>query len=397
MSADAQTQFDVIVVGGGIVGVTHAYYLGLKGQRVALLERGSIGTGTTARNFSWINATSKISNEAYHRLNALGVEMYDVLAAEFGAEVIGLNATGALGLVSRSEIANYRALRADAEALTALRYPVEWLDRAGIDAMEPSLSLSDDAEGLLTPSDKSLDAKRFSRFLAERVTAQGGVVFENCAALELLTDDDGETTGILCETGTLTAQSIVIAAGPDTPDVLSALTGYDGFASRFPVNKVPGLLVTTPCLAKPILSSLVYTESGGEFHFFPDFNGGLRIASDVSDGLIVDDQTPENLENVALGLLARMETFLPGFTGGMSHREYVRACKLEIGVRAYPADGLSIAGALPGAVGLYVIATHSGITLAPALGHLMAELVVNGDVPAMLAPFELERLPGFEG
>ena len=82
---------------------------------------------------------------------------------------------------------------------------------------------------------------------------------------------------------------------------------------------------------------------------------------------------------------------IPGFVG----EACLDGCELAIGVRAYPQDGKTLAGALPGAEGLYLIATHSGITLAPALGRLMAETIVDGRAPEPLQPFSLERFPGF--
>ena len=50
---------------------------------------------------------------------------------------------------------------------------------------------------------------------------------------------------------------------------------------------------------------------------------------------------------------------------------------------------------MPGSDGLFVIATHSGVTLSPAVGRLMAELVAEGRTPEALAPFALERFQGF--
>ena len=59
----------------GIVGLTAAFYLARRGQRVAVVERNRIGSGTSSRSFAWINATSKVADEPYHRLNALGAAL----------------------------------------------------------------------------------------------------------------------------------------------------------------------------------------------------------------------------------------------------------------------------------------------------------------------------------
>ena len=64
-------------------------------------------------------------------------------------------------------------------------------------------------------------------------------------------------------------------------------------------------------------------------------------------------------------------------------------------MRPYPQDGKTLAGPLPGADGLFVIATHSGVTLSPAIGKLMAELIAEGRTPDALAPFSLSRFQAF--
>ena len=86
--------YDVVVVGGGIVGCMSAFWLARRGMKVALVEAGRIGGGTTGNSFAWINATSKVSDERYHRLNALGGAVYRELCVEFGERSLGLNPAG---------------------------------------------------------------------------------------------------------------------------------------------------------------------------------------------------------------------------------------------------------------------------------------------------------------
>ncbi|MFT4716432.1 MAG: glycine/D-amino acid oxidase-like deaminating enzyme [Paracoccaceae bacterium] len=385
-------KFDAIIVGGGIVGLTHAYFLAKRGLKTCVVERHLIALGTTANNFSWVNASTKTANADYHGLNALGVQMYAELADEFGAKEIGLNPAGAIEIFAGSALAIYKAAQSTAARLDALGYENRWLEVDELRQLERNVIFADDAAGLLTPTDKFLNAPGFARLMAQKLVALGGEVHENCVALELLADDTGKVTGLRTDQGEFFAPNVILTTGPNTPDVLAEITGFDGF-NHFPVNKVPGLLVTTPPVAKDLVRHLVYTDLGGEFHFFPDFNGGLRIASDDVDGQIIADQSPEHLRELARGLLRRMQGYVPDFAG----ETCLDDCTISIGVRAYPEDGMSIAGALPGADGLFVIATHSGVTLAPALGSLMAELIDTDSVPKMLKPFGLERLSGFGG
>ena len=383
--------FDTIVVGGGIIGCTLAYFLGKQGQKVALVEKGQLASGTSARNFSWVNATSKTSNVDYHHLNALGVAGYDDLAARFGALALGVRDCGSLGVTRTGDRAATTILRQQEQTLSKLSYPCRWLGTAELRALEPNLTFSDDTQAMLAPHDKVLNAPVFAGAMAAEVLSLQGRVFENCTALSLEADDNGVVRGVSTSEGQMNAENVVLTAGPDTPQVLADLTGYDAFATRFPVGKVPGLLVTTPPVPEGMLHHLVYTDCGGEFHFFPDFNGGLRLGSDVADGVVAEDGSPDTLRAQAHMMLQRMQDAAPWFGGA----ELLDGCRLDIGLRAYPEDGLSIIDALPGAEGLFVVATHSGVTLAPAIGALMADFITTQARPAALAPFTLARFPGF--
>ena len=388
-----QNGFDVVVVGGGIVGCSAAFSLGRRGLRVALVERGRIGGGATGSSFCWINATSKVADEAYHRLNAMGARLHRELAVEFGEAHLGLHPSGMLQCVRRGDAAGYGAMRQQAERLRGFGYPCCLLGAAELTALEPHVSFADDTEALFAMADAWLDAPGFARFLAGQLRAAGSAVIEGCAANELQMTDEGRITGVVTDQGTLNAPKVLVAAGPDTPEVLSGLTGYDAFAARFPLTRVPGLLVTTPSTAPAQLARrILYIDSPADaLHLRPAANGGLQLGADDTDGMVSEDASPERTREAAAKRLRRAKALIPGFAG----EACLDDCELAVGVRAYPQDGKTLAGALPGADGLYLIATHSGITLAPALGRLMADAIVDGVVPEPLRPFSLERFPGF--
>ena len=390
---DGQTQFDVIVVGGGIVGTTAAFYLAQRGATVALVERGTVGGGTTSRSFTWINATSKVADEAYHRLNATGCARYAALAEEYGAAAIGWHQTGMLQCARRSNESDYAAMSEQAAYLTEYGYPFRLVSGAALAALEPDIRFDEDTEALYATSDAWLDAPTFTGFLADRLRALGSTVVEGCAAEALSVDDDGTITGVTTKSGPFAAPKVLVAAGPDTPEVLANLTGFDAFAARFPMNRVPGLLVTTPATDRTrLLRRIVHVDSGADLlHVRPAPQGGVRLGAEDTDGLVSETSPCAVVEAAADKLLSRAKDRLPAIVGDVDRG----ACDVAIGVRPYPSDGNTIAGGLPGSPGLYLIATHSGVTLAPVLGALMAELVLDGDLPGALKPFSLERFPGF--
>jgi len=384
--------FDIVVVGGGIVGCTSAFYLARQGFNVAVVEKKTLGSGTTGASFAWINATAKVSDETYHRLNTKGQAIYSDLAAEFGEEAIGLYPVGGLGIVNRSDVSDYAAAKERARILASFDYPWTWIGVKELRAMEPHVEFKDDAEALFSVSDLYLDAPKFTHFMAGQIRDLGGTVLENCAALELQASDEGVVKGLLTEQGALATANVLVAAGPDTADALASLTGYDGYSSRFPMHQVPGLLVTTPS-TRPhqLMRHVSYFSGDTEIHVRSTPDGGLRLGSDETDGMIAEDQSTENVREAARILLKRAQSLIPRFSG----ESCLDDCTLDIGVRSYPQDGVSLAGFIPGANGLSLVATHSGITLAPALGGLVADMIIKGQPAEELLPFSLERFQMF--
>lgn len=76
---------DVVVIGGGIVGLSVAYYLGERGANVTLFERNSLGTGSTTRSAGGIR--SQFSTAVNVELSVTSREVWDHFEAEFGVDM----------------------------------------------------------------------------------------------------------------------------------------------------------------------------------------------------------------------------------------------------------------------------------------------------------------------
>lgn len=383
-----QTSFDVVVIGAGMVGCTTAWSLARRGMRVALVEADAVGRGTSANTFAWINATSKTADEDYHRLNAMGATTYRDLAREWGERRIGLHPTGMLEWSSPTDSARLEDMRGAAAQLERWGYPVAWVGRDALEAMEPHVRFEDGAEGLFAMADAWLDVPRFLDFLIERLRVDGARVLEQCRAQQLIMDDEGTALGLDTDAGRLDAKHVVVATGPDTAEVLSALTGYDGFAARFPLRRAPGLLITAPGdQARQLTRHILYTSDSSHAHVRETADGGLLIAADDADGRILEDASEESVKRAAFDILERVRGIIPAFEGGRCLDD----CSLGIGIRPVPTDGVTIAGPMPSATGLHLAVTHSGVTLAPALGSLIADSIETGSPAPRLAPFGLGR------
>ena len=368
--------YDTVVVGGGLVGLFAAWNLARRGRRVLVAERNRIACGTTGASFAWLNATSK-TEPAYHRLNAEGLARHLELARLWGEPAAGLHGAGVLTWSEPDSAISLAALRDDHAALVALDYPVLWLGRRELAALEPHVAFGEGAEGMMAPRDRWLDAPALARRLAVEIERAGGTVREGAPVKAIVR---GSVTvggdAIACET-------VVIAAGPGTVEA-AVLAGVSGF----PVGRVPGLLVTLPPDGRRRwVNHIVYAPDAGNFHIRPTADGGLLLGDDEIDKMVADAPDAESMAGATRALIEVAGRHLPGLESSTA----VAGARAAIGVRPMPSDGRTIAGPLPGVESIWVIATHSGITLAPLLGEVIAAEIVEGTVSPLLASFRPDR------
>ena len=390
-------RFDAIVVGAGIVGAGAAFALARAGRRVALLDArspaaGQGGTECTSRaSFAWVNATAKTDREDYHRLNAAGVAHYRTLAREFGEQRLGLHPTGMIAWADPDDGARRRALRAQAGRLREWSWPVTALDEGGLRALEPHVAFVRGAEGFLAYGDGWLDAPRAIDLLCEQVRIEGGTVLTGTEgwATGLLRSEGGAVRGVATGGGTHLAAPVVVAAiGPDTERALRAWLGPREVGNRPFLGRRPGILVDIPDTGPFRLVRHVLYTGDNAFHMRPGPTGGLRIGSEDTDP---ESEDPDDRDARVVSLLVRARALLPRLGGAAPVESLARDCTTRIGVRPVPADDRAIAGPVPGVKGLYVLATHSGVTLGTWLGHLAAEELTSGKEPEALAPFRFDR------
>ena len=169
--------------------------------------------------------------------------------------------------------------------------------------------------------------------------------------------------------GEMTCDAAVIAAGVATPTVL-ATAGID-----MSLDAPPGLLLYTAPHEKLIQHVLVAPGvevrqgSDGRLHVGADFIGTF------------DDFRPED---TMMRLMAGLRAMLKGASR-------LRPDGFTVGERPTPSDGFPIIGAVPGIDGLYVAVTHSGVTLAPAVGDMLAREIVSGEIDPLIAPYRFSR------
>ncbi|MGH2351136.1 MAG: NAD(P)/FAD-dependent oxidoreductase, partial [Chloroflexota bacterium] len=171
-----------------------------------------------------------------------------------------------------------------------------------------------------------------------------------------------------------------VAAGRWT-DRVAALAGVE-----VPLAPTCGLLAVTSPVARTV--SRVLHVPG--MNFRPEPGGGLVLQSGATDATVTPDTHPDPGLPGCAELLRQVQRFLPSVAGAS-------IVEARIGVRPMPADGYSIVGPVAVRPGLYLVVTHSGVTLAPLLGEVVAQELTSGEDDPRLESFRPSRCVRLSG
>lgn len=349
----------VIVIGSGIIGASVAYHLARGGAKVTVIEAGEAGGLATRASWAWINA-SWGNPEPYFRLRIRSIEHWRRLEKDIPG--LGLNWCG--GLIwdlPQAELDAYAAERAK------WGQPLRRLARAEILALEPGLRDVPE-HGYLAPGEGMLEPLAATTAMLDAARAQG-VSLLTGTPVKWLAEEHGRVVGVMTEEGVIHADETVVAAGAATAQLLDSV----GLTLRM---EAPAGLLTHSRPAPRLLNHLVMTPG---LHIRQTAEGRIVAGTDFAGA------DPEgNAEALAAELQAKVEATVAGAEGlGLDF--------FTVGYRPTPADGFSAIGRPHKRNGLYMVVTHSGVTLAAALGLFASNELLNGVRDPLLATFSPDR------
>ncbi len=372
-----------IVIGSGVVGSAVAASLARRGGRVTVVDRAATaGAGTSATTFSWVNANRK-TPAAYQALNAAGVTAHHELARR--ANDGGLPWFHPTGHLEWADDPAHRAELTERVArLRGTGYRARLLAAPAVRDLEPDISVPAgatvaffDDEGYCHP------AALIARLLGEARAAGARLVTG-----ERVTGVGRGRTSPMAEVRVasgevLRADTVVSCVGRETGDLLAPLGATVPMVAPATGNAAIGFLAETlPAPAR--LSRVVTTD---RLNLRPAGGGRLLIQALDLDATADPTAAPDPDGAIGRELRRRLSALLPpGTAPGLG--------SLMVGQRALPADGLTVAGRLPDHPWLAVVATHSGVTLAPLLGELLAEELTDDVRSPLLADFRPDRFVG---
>jgi len=356
---------NVAVVGAGIVGGSVAHRLSEAGAEVVLIDRAEPGSGTTSTSFAWVNSNNKLPRN-YFELNVAGMHEHERLRKEIGGG--WLHPTGNLIWAEQNN------LEKRVERLRSWSYAAEMLPASQInEKLEPGAVFPDpDLRIAYFPDESWVDAPALTRTLVETASRNGAhaLVGNEVSSIEV----GGDGVKLRLENGdAVRADAVVNATGAGAASVAEMV------GRELPLDVFPGLLVRVAVSGEP-LHHLMHTPG---INVRPDGRGYVLLHHGSVDERLTDDFAGTE-DPLCRELLERAQNVLPALEGA----EVVEA---RFGMRPVPADGHSCVGALSGIPGYFEAVTHSGVTLGPLTGRLLAREILTGEVDPLIAPFRPGR------
>jgi len=346
--------FDLLIVGGGIVGAACAVEASRSGLRVCLIEAGVIGGGATAAGMGHLVVMD--DSEAQFALTNRSLGLWQSLAPLLPVESEYYACGTIWAAADEEEMVEVRRKR---DYYAERGVPVEVLDGRQLAEAEPGLRPGM-CGGLLVPEDAVVYSPVVARYLLNQAIESGAEVREGIAVYDIRADGATLVNGDWIEAG-----AVVNATGSWAPELTPGI----------PVQKRKGHLVITdryPGFLNHQLIELGYLKSAHSvssdsvaFNVQPRRTGQVLIGSSRQFG--VDDPVVE--QRMLRWMLERAIGYMPGLAG-------LTVIRTWTGFRAATPDSLPLIGPVETDAGRIWLATgHEGLGITTALGT--AELLVD--------------------
>ncbi len=368
----SSVNYDVIIVGAGIVGAACADECARQGISVLVLDRDVVGSGATAAGMGHIVVMD--DSEPQFSLTRYSQQLWQELRPQLPSDV-EYESCGTIWVATDEE--EMAEVHRKQEYYVARGVPAEVLDSATIEQAEPNLRKGM-AGGLLVPEDGVLYPPCAARFLLERAQRSGTRVETGSAVAHM-----GRGMIRLTNGNEFSAAIIVNAAGPWSTSLTPGLS----------VKKRKGHLLITdryPDFVRHQLVELGYLKSAHSntgdsvaFNVQPRKTGQILIGSSRQ----YEADYSEIDHAILVRMLQRAEEYLPGLSS-------MSAIRVWTGFRAATADKLPLIGPWPDDKTIWLATGHEGlgITTSLATARLLVDQITGRKPVIPVEPFLPSRV-----
>jgi glycine oxidase len=364
---------DILIVGGGVIGLTAAYFLAREQVKIEIIDQGDFG-----KEASWAGAgiippaDPAHARDPFDQLRAHSSVIFPKLSAELKEETgidNGYRRCGGLVFHDPEETYFEREWRSE-----GVRYE-EVMNGRALSRLEPALHemmlSSDWPIAFFLPELAQVRNPWHLKALECFCQSRGVRLRPRCPVLGL-ERQGSRIVGLRTQDEILRAGRYLVTAGAWTSGLLEPL----GWRPKIkPIRGQIALLNTgTPIIHRVLLQ--------GKRYLVPRADGRVLAGSTEEDVGFDKNTTAEAIE----GLLSFATTLVPALANAAPERSWA-------GLRPGSPDGLPFIGQFPGLDNLYVSAGHfrAGIQLSPATGLVLKELFLGQRLTVSLDSFRLDR------
>lgn len=381
---------EVLIIGGGVIGTSIAYYLTKFGIKPTLLESKDICAGTSGACDKAISMQSK--NPGLHLDLALeSSAMFEGLGEELAADIEYHRCGGMIAIENARQLA---IMEKFVERQKSHGLPV---DIIGIDearrrqpALSPTLVGS-----TYSPADADVSPLKLT-FAFARAARRGGADLRTGTTVKELLVKKGRVEGVVTDAGSFRADFTINATGVWAP-AIGRMAGLE-----IPIKPRRGQIIVTEAMP-PLINGELWSARYIVAKHNPemireedpqaaDLGVGMSIGQTQEGTLLIGGTrefagyepltTPEGTN----AILRHVANILPAL-------KKVHVIRTFAGLRPYTPDGMPILGPVDGLAGLVMAAGHEGdgIALAPITGRMVAEYIADGKVRDAMGKLSLSR------
>lgn len=365
-------KYDVIVVGGGVIGLASAYGLARRNVRVAVLDEADVAFRASRSNFGLVWFQGKgLGNPAYVRLLALSMREWPRFAAEL-RETSGIDPDyrqpGGLSLCVGEAAVERRKTLIDAlhRQPGSDGYRCDFLTRAQLERLFHPLRLSEEVRtASYCAADGHVNPLYLSLGMHKRMIDLGGRYHGGHKVRDIFRVANGGFE-LLTQRGRVGCERLVLAAGLGVSE-LARKVGLE-----VPMRPERGQIIVTQ-----------RTQS-----LFPLPMNGFR---QTQEGSILLGYSKEEV-----GLNDRTATPVTARIANNALRAFPQLAALRVvrtwaGLRTQSPDTYPVYAASKECPGAYALSSHSGITLTAAHASVIPDWVMGGETPQCMRAFGTER------
>ncbi|NWG04678.1 MAG: FAD-binding oxidoreductase [Syntrophaceae bacterium] len=363
---------EVVIIGGGIIGVSIAYHLALKkAGRILLLEKGQLGEGSTSRCVGGIR--TQFSTEINIRFSLESLKTFKRFKEEFGINP-EFKEVGYLFLATTES--EMDVFKKNVMLQKKFNIPVEFLNPSEISQRWPYLRMDDILGGTFCPKDGYAGPSEVLSGFVAGAKREGVKIYEGKEVTKILSAE-GKIQGVKTKDEEVSAPVVVNAGGP--------------YAAS--IGEMVGVQIPVKPLRRQIFITAPFRLSAQTIPLVIDFHRGWYFRQEI-DGLLLsgplDSEPSFNLNTDYEAMAEASENAMYR----VPVLEKARIARGWAGLYEITPDHHAVLGKVPEVEGFILANGFSGhgFQHSPAVGKLIAELIVDGDAKTIdISSLSIER------